>query len=292
MKKSLGLKICASILAVPFLASFAHGALAADADPQLIIDDLDIYNPLQAQSNSDDTATYDPSTGILTLDGYKGGAISSNLPKLTIKVEKDSSITDITKTLVYKGEDLTITGGTLTLSNGLDSDGRVALESGTLNLGTSDLTAKGNISIKNTVVAGSILVNAASPTNAKIIITEKANVTVSKTIAANYTTETTTKGIEINKVCAKPAASIVNISGTGSVKTQTVFSVNERTAVNTGLNISNANCGTTPASSTTTNKTSTETEKNPNTADNVALYVAALVASSAILIFRRHLAKR
>ena len=288
MKKSLSLKICASLLAVPIFAIFGRSAFAADAY-YLKIDDLDIYNALSKESNIEETATYDPATGILTLDGYKGKAITTNLAKLTIKVVKDSTITDTVKTLV-SGGNLTITGGNLTLSNGLDVAGSLTFESGTLDLGSTDITAKGTVKINGTVKAGSILVTATSPTVAKIMLTEKADVTVAKTIAANYTTAATVKGIELNKVCASPNASIINVEGTGSIKTSSVFSTDGKTAISNGLKISGSNCTSTV--STDNNNKNSNNEKNPNTADNVVFYVAALVASSAILIYRRHLAKR
>ena len=288
MKKSLGLKICASLLAVPIFAIFGRSAFAADAY-YLKIDDLDIYNALSKESNIEETATYDPATGILTLDGYKGKAITTNLAKLTIKVVKDSTITDTVKTLV-SGGNLTITGGNLTLSNGLDVAGSLTFESGTLDLGSTDITAKGTVKINGTVKAGSILVTATSPTVAKIMLTEKADVTVAKTIAANYTTAATVKGIELNKVCASPNASIINVEGTGSIKTSSVFSTDGKTAISNGLKISGSNCTSTVP--TDNNNKNSNNEKNPNTADNVVFYVAALVASSAILIYRRHLAKR
>ena len=288
MKKSLGLKICASLLAVPIFAIFGRSAFAADAY-YLKIDDLDIYNALSKESNIEETATYDPATGILTLDGYKGKAITTNLAKLTIKVVKDSTITDTVKTLV-SGGNLTITGGNLTLSNGLDVAGSLTFESGTLDLGSTDITAKGTVKINGTVKAGSILVTATSPTVAKIMLTEKADVTVAKTIAANYTTAATVKGIELTKVCASPNASIINVEGTGSIKTSSVFSTDGKTAISNGLKISGSNCTSTV--STDNNNKNSNNEKNPNTADNVVFYVAALVASSAILIYRRHLAKR
>ena len=288
MKKSLGLKICASLLAVPIFAAFTHSVSAAEAY-YLKIDDLDIYNALTKESNIEETATYDPATGILTLDGYEGKAITTNLAKLTVKVEKDSTITDTVKTLVSSGN-LTITGGTLTLSNGLDVAGSLSLESGTLNLGSSDITAKGTVRIGGTINAGSIIVTATSPAVAKILIAEKADVSVSKSIIANYTSSATVKGIELNKVCTNPTTTIINVEGTGSVKTSTVFSANGTTAITGGLKISSANCASTVP--TDNSKKTDNTEKNPNTADNIALYAVALVASSAILIYRRHLAKR
>ncbi|MBR5027318.1 hypothetical protein IKX64_01870 [Candidatus Saccharibacteria bacterium] len=283
MKKSLGLKICASLLAVPILGTFCRGAFAV-TNSTLKVGSEDIFTATGSESNAEETATYDSTTKTLTLKGYKGKAIDTDIASLTINVTEASTVTDTVKTLHSTGN-ITITGKKLTLSNGLDVDGGFILESGEVDLGTTDLTAKGTIKINGAIKAGSIVLTAESPAKAKIMLNEKADVAVTKYINANYSTKATVKGIELNKVCAN--AKIINIDGTGkTASTTTVFSSDEKTGVTNGVKISSALC------ETSKDEEKKEEKKNPDTADSIYFYVAALVASSAIFVYRRHLAKR
>ena len=282
MKKSLGLKICAGLLAVPILGTFCRGAFAT-TNSILKVGVEDIY-PGTAEtkkSNEDGTATYDKATKALTLKGYTGKAIDTDIDTLIINVTEDSKITDTVKTLHSAGN-VTINGSKkLTLSNGIDVEGSFTLESANIDLGTTDLTAKGKISINGAIKAGSISLTAADITKGKIMFGEKADVNVSKDITANYTSKVSQLGIELNKVCAN--AKIININNTGkTATTTTVFSTDNTTGVTKGVKISSALC----------EDKGTNDKVNPDTADGIYFYVAALVASSAILVYRRHLAKR
>lgn len=289
MKKSLGLKICAGLLAVPLLATFSHGAFAAD-ELELMVGSEDIYTASGTEKNVDETASYDASTKTLTLDNYKGKAITTNLASLTINVKTASTITDSAKTTLQSSGLITITGKKLTLSNGISVDGGFILEAGDIDLGATTLTSKGTIKINGAIKAGSISLTANAITDGKIMFNEKADVNVSKDITANYASAVTQKGIELNKVCAD--ADIINISGTGkTASTTTVFSTDGKAGVLRGVKISSAIC---PSEKETEKKEEQKTEdkENPDTADSIYFYVAALVASSAILVYRRHLAKR
>jgi hypothetical protein len=282
MKKSLGLKICASLLAVPILAIFSRSASAA-VNTTLKVGSEDIYTASGSESNLEETATYDATSKTLTLKGYQGKAITTDLVQLTINVAADSTITDTNTTLVSTGN-VTVTGKKLTLANGISVDGGFILEAGNVDLGSSDLVSKGTIKINGAIKARSITVSTDAPTRGKIMFNEKADVIVTKDISANYTTSTTTKGIELNKVCAN--AQIINVEQTGkTASTTTLFSSDGKAGVTNGVKISSALC-TTPADDKKEDKT------NPDTADSIYFYVAALVASSAILVYRRHLAKR
>lgn len=282
MKKSLGLKICASLLAVPILATFGRGALAT-TNTTLLVGNQDLYTASGTESNGDGTAVYDSTTKTLTLKGYKGKAIDTDIASLTINVTEASTIIDTKKTLHSTGI-VTVTGKTLTLSNGIDTEGSFILESGNVDLGTTDLTAAGTIKINGSIKARSITLTAESPAKAKIMIYEKADIAVTKDITANYSTSASQKGIELNKVCAN--ADIINLAGTGkTATTTTVFSSDGKTGVTNGVKVSTALCSD-------TKEDSKSGKENPDTADNIYFYVAALVASSAILVYRRHLAKR
>lgn len=301
MKKSLGLKICASILVAPIFASFARGAFAADTPTYSIkVGGSELYSATEKKENIEETASFEAGTkegtGTLTLNGYTGGSITTDLTDLTINVVKDSTITSTTKSIYSTGSALTIMGtGKLEVSNSIEVSGTFTQESGELTVKDNDIVSKGTIKINGKVTARSISLSAAAPTNSnsaatygKILIGEKANVTVSKDITANYTTTATAKGIELTKVCASPAASIINIAGTGTIKTSTVFSADGSKAITGGLKIASSYCTEAGKSSSTTK----DDTKNPDTLDAIYYYVAALVASSAILIYRRHLAKR
>ncbi|MCR5832564.1 MAG: hypothetical protein K6G36_01290 [Candidatus Saccharibacteria bacterium] len=281
MKKSLGLKICAGLLAVPILGTFCRGAFAT-TNSILKVGNEDIYTANGKESNNDETATYDATTKTLTLKKYQGKAIDTDIASLTIKVAEASTITDTVKSIHSTGN-LIVTGEKLTVSNGIDTEGGFTLDSGNVDLGATDLTAKGTIKINGTIKAGSISLTAESPAKAKIMFDAKADVTVSKDITANYTTKITTKGIELNKVCAN--AQIINLEESGkSTASTTVFSSDGKVGVTKGVKIASSVCDT---------KTDTKTndKENPDTADSIYFYVAALVASSAILVYRRRLAK-
>ncbi len=280
MNKSLGLKVCAGLLAVPILATFSHSAFAVNS--VLKVGSEDIYTATGTEKSVDETAIYDAATKTLTLKGYQGKAIDTDIASLTIKVTEASTITDATATTLKSSGNVTVTGQKLTLSNGIAVDGSFTNDSVNIDLGATDLTAKGTIRINGALKAGSVTLNSDSPTKAKIMISEKADIAVTKGIVANYTTGATQKGIELNKVCAD--AEIINITEAGKAATMsTVFSTDGKTGVTKGVKISSALCNETKKS---------ENKENPDTADNIALYVVALVASSAILIYRRHLAKR
>ena len=284
MKKSLGLKICAGLLAVPILATFSRGAFAVE-DLEILVGSEDVYTSTGTEENAEKTASYDAATKTLTLDNYKGKAISTNLASLAINVKTASSITDTKTTLSSTGL-LTITGKKLTLSNGISANSFI-LEAGDIDLGTSTLATEGTIKINGAIKAGSITLTANSITDGKIMFGEKADVNVSKDVTANYASSVTQKGIELNKVCAD--ADIINISNTGkTASTTTVFSTDGKAGVIRGVKISSALC----SSDKKEEKKTDDDKENPDTADSIYFYVAALVASSAILVYRRHLAKR
>ena len=88
---------------------------------------------------------------------------------------------------------------------------------------------------------------------------------------------TTRKGITIDStLCTTPRASITNISDTSG--TMTTFSTDGTAAIANGITVS-----------------TTCAEENPDvpeTLDAVYVYALIFVASSAIFVYRRHLAKR
>ena len=289
MKKSLGLKICAGIAAFSAIAFLPSTASAVNTS--IKVDGVDIFvsGPNSVESNDDNTATYYGDTKTLILDGYTGGAINTDIDSLVIQVLNNSEITAVTNGIKSTGN-VTITvndGKQLKSAGNIDVTGNFALSSGTLDLGAKDLkVTDGNIKIDGAIKAANITLNDTnSASQAKISINDGASVEVTKSIKANYNFAATEKGIVLgNKICASPAAEVSNVTGTGSSKaTTTTFTTSELTSgVTDGIKLSAAACSA----------TGEEGVDNPDTLDAIYVYAAILVASSAILGYRRYIAKR
>ena len=289
MKKSLGLKICAGVATFSALAFLPSSAYAVNTAINIDGDKLFVSGPNSVESNDAGTATYYGDTKTLILDGYKGGAIETDIDSLTIQVLNDSEITATTNAIKSTGN-VTITvneGKSLKSAGNFDIDGgSFTLTSGALDLGTKDLkVTEGNIKTDGSIKAANItLVDTNKSAQSKITIDDGAAVEVTKAISAKYNYAATDKGIVLgSKICAFPAAEVENVAGTGTSKaTTTTFTTSTLTSgITDGIKLSAAACSATE-----------DGVENPDTLDMVYVYAAILVASSAILGYRRYIAKR
>ncbi len=288
MKKSLGLKICAGIAAVSALAFLPSSAYAVNTTLKVDGESIFVSGPNSVMSTEGtDGATYHGDTKTLILDGYKGGAITTDIDSLTIQVLNDSEITATTAAIKSTGN-VTVSvnnGKTLKSAGPVDITGSFALESGSVDLGANDLkVTNGNIKITGAIKAANItLIDNDKTSQAKITINDGASVEVTKSIKANYSFDATEAGIVLgSKICASPAAEVKNIAGTGSSKaTTTTFTTSElTTGIDSGIKLSAEACS------------ADGNVKNPDTLDMIYVYAAILVASSAILGYRHFIAKR
>ena len=286
MKKSLGLKICAGIAVFSALAFLPSSAYALNNRINVGIDNLISSGPNGSGSNDEGTATYMSDTKTLILDGYTGGAIDTDIDSLTIQVLNDSEIT-ATTTAIRSTGNVTITvneGKTLKAAGDIATTGSFTLSSGNLDLGAKDLkVTNGNIKIDGNLKAANIsLSDTDNTTQAKITINDGASVEVTGGIKANYNFAATEKGIILgSKICSNPAAEITNKAGAGSTRavTTTFTSTAAPDGITNGIKLSAAAC-------------SANGVDNPDTLDMIYVYAAILVASSAILGYRRYIAKR
>lgn len=295
MKKSLGLKICAGLAVVSALA-FLPAKTFATTNTTLKVGGETLFSgePNGKKSNLQSTATYDVDKKILYLSGYNQGAITTDIDALTIVVTDDSAITGTSAGIAtVDGASANITvsineGKKLTAKGGVDLHGTFTLSSGSLDLGEGALkVTNGNVKFTGgSLTAGSVLLSDTdATTQAKISIDATASVKVSKSINAVYNFAATEKGISLaNKICSNPAAEVTNINGTGSAKvTTTLTNATATNGITTGVELSTAACSAEGASAPV---------DNPDTFDMVYVYAALLVASSAILGYRRYIAKR
>ena len=295
MKKSLGLKICAGIAVVSALAFLPTANTYADT---LSVGGENLFKagPNSEQPNDDLTATYKGDSKVLILDGYKGGMISTDIEGLTIKVVDDSEITS-TSTAIKSTGQVTISvdkGKTLKSSGNFTISEGLTVSTGTVDLGTKNIeVTDGNIKFSegSYIKAANITLNDTDKTSqAKITIDNGATVEVTGAIKANYKFATEEKGIELGKnLCTAPAAEVENVAASTTNKSNisTTFTTSSfKSGISNGIKISSEGC-----SSKIVDEDGNEVE-NPETLDMIYVYAAILVASSAILGYRRYIAKR
>lgn len=296
MKKSLGLKICAGIAVVSALA-FLPGKTYALNSSLKVGDDILFQGSASSSpsANLDRTATYDPSSKTLIIDGAQSeeplGPIVSDISGLVISIVSDATIDSESGAAITSDGGVTISssaGKTLTVKGDAKISGSFILQSGNIDLGKNSLTVnEANLKIQGgSINAGSIVLkdtNASS--QAKIQIENDTKVKVAEYIKASYSFAAADKGIALgDKICANPAAVISNINGTGAEKVSTVFTNDaNKNGITSGLSLSAEACE---------EVASGESIENPNTLDMVYVYAAILVASSAMLGYRRYIAKR
>ncbi len=256
MKKYSFVKVGFGIVAAAFFAFLPGKTFAADSS--IKIGSEEIWVESGTKNNDAETAKYTASSKTLELKGLSTTSEIkvTNVANLTIKLTSNSSASSLTA----KGSNITING-----TKSLSLSGDLSVTDGNLKFTSGSIAAR-NIVLKDNDDA----------TQNKITIENQAVLSTSGSIKATYAYTTSTKGIVLaNSLCTNPVASIINLSEASG--TTTTFSTNGTTAA-TGL-------------ATTT----TCTEENPavpETLDAVYIYAIIFVASSAIFIYRRHLAKR
>ena len=164
-------------------------------------------------------ATYDPTTGTLTLDGYKGGSIMAGgtKSKITVVLVGENTITNGSLTSAGGG-DITVTssdGGTLSITNTLSGrNAAIGIETG---LSASYTT--GNVTIKgNAKVTINMTHNGTSTYEKAYGIFAKENITISENASVDITCATpnnTTGGGNCNGLYA---AKDVTIDTNGTIK--------------------------------------------------------------------------
>lgn len=267
MKKFFGHKLCASLVLAFLFSLIPLNAFAATSHVFVNGNSEDLYVASGSKSSTNGTATYTASTKTLTLKNYSGKTIASDVDGLKI-VSNGSNriIADAGKAAI------SVKNGSLTISGG------------SLNLGSAALVVEnGNLTIENiNLTASSIgLTDTDSTVQNKITIGNGAIISLSGAMTAQYSFNATTKGIVLNSsICVSPSAEIKNIKS-GSLTVST-FTANGTSKLN-NFSLSSSNCAASGNGGTV---------ENPDTIDTVYIYVAILVASSAILLYRRHIVKR
>lgn len=276
MKKLSMVKVGIGVIAAAFFAFLPGKTLAADGSIKIGGEELWVASG--SETNGAETAKYTASTKTLEFNGLDTTTIIINVPDaLTIKLGNNGSHA----ASINATGNITMTGTkTLELSGNYKVKGDFNLNGPSLVMLTGDLeVTDGNLKLtKGSVSAKNItLKDNDNAKQAKITISEDANFSVTGGVSAVYNYTTTTKGITLaSALCTTPFTSIINIDGASG--TTTAFSIDGNSAAAGGF-------------STTTTCTE-ENPEVPDTLDAVYIYAIILVVSSAIFIYRRHLAKR
>ena len=181
-------------------------------------------------------ATYNPTTGTLTLDGYNGGSITAGGTDADITVVLNGTNTINGNLVNSGGGDITITsdsGGTLTITNTTDTypDALVGIKAG---YGGSFTT--GNVTIKGTAkVTVDVTHNGTSGSEKAYGIFAKENITISEKASVDITCKTPKNTNPDGTLCnGLRAGQDVIINTTGEVKID-VTKAGQNTAQSIGV---------------------------------------------------------
>ena len=146
--------------------------------------------PSCSKDSTDYNAYYNPTTGTLTLDGYKGGSITvgGTKSKITVVLVGDNTITNGSLTSAWGG-DITITsssGGTLSISKTMDYSGAATgIETGYASQTTGNVTITGDAKVTIDMTH-----NGTSTYEKAYGIFAKENITISKNASVDITCAT------------------------------------------------------------------------------------------------------
>lgn len=262
MKSFFGHTLRAGLVIAAFCVFFpTTNASATNSYIKIDNGSENLYVSSGTKSNTAGTATYNAASKTLKLQGYNGGAISADVDNLVVEMTSTNVITT-------------------SQTAGFTNTGSTTIKGGILGLGSSALViTNGNLTLSNTdIIAKSIsLDDTDSAVQNKIYIQANTSLDIASGIGVRYNYNTTTAGIILaDSLCVIPNANIITIKD--GVNSSSTFSTNGTTKA-TGIKVSKY-CTQIPETS------------NPDTADNVLIYIVLFVASSAALLYRRYLAKR